>query len=206
MVDNKRPVPDINPASTELSPERSDALNSESLKSSPRTDDSARPELNSPATDSHRVPDMNEAGDHLAATSAGTLGGAALGATLGMVGGPPGAVVGGLIGGIVGGIAGNDIAQKANPEEEDAYWREQHQERPYFNETRNIHNDLDYDRDYRGAYEVGYKNRPLFDSDTHFEQVEPELQTQWEGSKGQSRLKWEQAKFAAKDAWLRAHR
>jgi hypothetical protein len=40
--------------------------------------------------ESNRIPDMNEAGDHLVATSAGTLGGAAVGATLRMVGGPPG--------------------------------------------------------------------------------------------------------------------
>jgi len=207
MTNTNRPVSDISPvASTERSSERSNSLNNDLIKSSPSTDASARPDLNSPATESHRVPDMAEAGDHLAATSAGTVGGAALGATLGMVGGPPGAVVGGLVGGIVGGLAGNDIAQKANPEEEDTYWREQHKDRPYFHETRTTHHDLDYDRDYRGAYEVGYKNRPLFDSDTHFEQVEPELQSQWEGSKGQSRLNWEQAKFAAKDAWLRAHR
>ena len=96
MTNTNRPVSDINPAaSTERSPERSDVLNSDSLKSSPSTDDSARPDLNSPATESHRVPDMTEAGDHLAATSAGTVGGAAVGATLGMIGGPPGAVVGG---------------------------------------------------------------------------------------------------------------
>jgi uncharacterized protein YcfJ len=206
MVDNKRPVPDINPASTELSPERSDALNSESLRSSPHTDDSARPELNSPATDSHRVPDMNEAGDHLAATSTGTLGGAAIGATLGMVGGPPGAVVGGLVGGIVGGIAGNDIADKADPDEEDAYWREQHRERPYFHETRNTYSDLDYDRDYRGAYQVGYGNRSQYDRNTEFEHVEPELRSKWETTKDQSRLSWEEAKYAAKDAWHRATR
>ena len=107
MTNTNRPVSDINPvAPTERSPERSDALNSNSLKSSPSTDDSARPDLNSPATESHRVPDMTEAGDHLAATSAGTVGGAAVGATLGMIGGPPGAVVGGLIGGVVGGLAG----------------------------------------------------------------------------------------------------
>lgn len=37
---------------------------------------------------------MNEAGENLVATGAGTLGGAAVGAAFGVVGGPPGAVVG----------------------------------------------------------------------------------------------------------------
>ncbi|WP_166168815.1 hypothetical protein [Acinetobacter sp. SA01] len=199
MVNTKRPVSDINPAvPTELAPKQNDAL--ESDQSSPSTIASARPDLNSPETKSHRVPDMNEAGDHLVATDAGTLGGAAVGATLRMVGGPADAVVGG----IVGSVAGNEAADAINPAEEDAYWRELHRDRPYFHETLNTYSDLDYDRDYRGAYEVGYKNRPLFDNDTHFEQVETELRTQWEAIKGQSRLDWEQAKYAAKDAWLRA--
>lgn len=206
MVNNKRPVSEINPASTEMSPEQGDAFNQDSLKSSPPTLDSARPDLNSPATESHRVPDMNEAGDHLAATGAGTLGGAAVGATLGMVGGPPGAVVGGIVGGIVRGIAGNDIAQTANPEEEDAYWREQHRERPYFHETRNTYADLDYDRDYRSAYQVGYGSRSQYDPNVEFEHVEPELRSKWENTKDQSRLSWEEAKYAAKDAWHRATR
>lgn len=201
MTNTNRPVSDINPpAPTERSPERSDALNSDSLKSSPSTDDNARPDLNLPATESHRVPDMTEAGDHLAATSAGTVGGAAVGATLGMIGGPPGAVVGGLIGGVVGGLAGNDIAQSANPEEEDHYWREQHKDRPYFHETRNTYNDLDYDRDYRGAYRLGYENRTHYND---FNQAEPDLRTKWEQAKGESRLNWEEAKFAVKDAWHR---
>jgi hypothetical protein len=71
MVNTKRPVSDINPAApTELAPKQNDAL--ESDKSSPSTIASARPDLNSPVTESHHVPDMNEANDHLVA---GTLGG-----------------------------------------------------------------------------------------------------------------------------------
>ena len=146
--------------------------------------------------ESNQVPDMNEANDHPVGTSIGTVGGVAAGSA--------GAVVGGIVGGIIGGVAGNEASDAINPVEEDAYWREQHRDSPYFHESRSTYDDLDYDRDYRSAYEVGYKNRPLFDSDTHFEQVETELRTQWEAIKGPSRLDWEQAKYAAKDAWLRA--
>jgi len=186
--------------------------------------------LNTPVKDNPRVPDMNEGEDNLAATSAGTLGGAAVGAVAGLVGGPPGAVVGGIIGGVVGGIAGNDIATPdhekqadnyQHPENfpeadnyrhpdhlraEDNYWRDEYHNRPYFNETRSTYGDLDYDRDYRGAYRVGYENRPMYEHDTDFDRAEPELRTKWEQLKGESRLNWEEAKFAVKDAWHRVTR
>jgi hypothetical protein len=180
-----------------------------------RTNVNADPATNtgSDRVASNRVPDMTEAGDHPVGTSVGAVGGVAAGAALGAIAqgaaigsaaGPVGAVVGGLVGGVIGGVAGNELAEALNPAEEDRYWREQHHTAPYFNEARNTYSDLDYERDYRGAYEVGYRNRALFDQDTHFEQVEPELQRQWEANKGQSRLDWEEAKYAAKDAWLRA--
>jgi len=166
-------------------------------------------------TESNSVPDMNEAGDHPVGTSVGAIGGVAGGAALGSIAagaavgstaGPVGAVVGGLVGGIIGGVAGNELAEALNPAEEDAYWREQHHKTPYFNETRNTYNDLDYDRDYRSAYQVGYGNRAQYDRDTEFEHVEPELRSKWESTKDQSRLNWEEAKYAAKDAWHRATR
>lgn len=225
MTNTNRPVTDFgNKTSTELPEERSDALNQDA------TDASARPDLNSPQKDNPRVPDMNEGEDNVLATSAGTLGGAAVGATAGLVGGPPGAVVGGIIGGVVGGIAGNDIASPDHPKQmdnyehpenhpeadnyqhpdtikqEDDYWRTEHTNRPYYTESRTTYSDLDYDRDYRGAYRVGYENRPLYDRQTDFEHAEPELRTKWEQVKGESRLNWEEAKFAIKDAWHRMTR
>ena len=188
----------------------------------PDTDlDSARPDLNIPDTKSHRVPDMHEGGDHPVATSAGTLGGAAAGAAIGAVGGPVGAVVGGIVGGVVGGLAGNEMAESARPtintpegialsgeekfQDHDHYWREQHHQTPYYNESRTVYGDLDYDRDYRGAYRLGYENRAHYDG-KEFNEAEPDLRTQWDQVKGESRLNWEEAKFAVKDAWHRATR
>lgn len=89
---------------------------------------------------------------------------------------------------------------------EDNYWRDEYHNRPYFNETRSTYGDLDYDRDYRGAYRVGYENRPMYEHDTDFDRAEPELRTKWEQLKGESRLNWEEAKFAVKDAWHRVTR
>lgn len=225
MTNTNRPVTEFGQkTSTELPPERSEDLNVHA------TDASARPDLNTPAKESHHVPDMNEGKDNVAATGAGTLGGAAVGAVAGLVGGPPGAVVGGIIGGIVGGIAGNDIATPdqakqadnyQHPENlaeadnyqhpdslnvEDNYWRDEYHNRPYYNETRTTYSDLDYDRDYRGAYRVGYENRSMYERDANFEHAEPELRSKWEQLKGDSRLNWEEAKFAVKDAWHRVTR
>lgn len=217
MTNTNRPVTEFShKTSTELPQERSEGLNINP------TDTNARPDLNTPVKDNPRVPDMNEGEDNLAATSAGTLGGAAVGAVAGLVGGPPG--------GVVGGIAGNDIATSdhgkqtdnyQHPENlpeannyrhpdhlsaEDNYWRDEYHNRPYFNETRSTYGDLDYDRDYRGAYRVGYENRPMYEHDTDFDRAEPELRTKWEQLKGESRLNWEEAKFAVKDAWHRVTR
>lgn len=148
--------------------------------------------------ESNQVPDMNEANDHPVGTSIGTVGGVAAGSA--------GAVVGGIVGGIIGGVAGNEAADAINPVEEDAYWREQHRDSPYFHESRSTYDDLDYDRDYRSAYQVGYGSRSQYDPNVEFEHVEPELRSKWENTKDQSRLSWEEAKYAAKDAWHRATR
>ena len=225
MTNTNRPVTEFShKTSTELTQESSECLNFNPDQTN------ASQDFNTPVKDNPHVPDMNEGKDNLAATSAGTLGGAAVGAVAGLVGGPPGAVVGGIIGGIVGGIAGNDIAtpdhQKQtdnyqHPENhpeadnyrhpdhliaEDKYWRDEYQNRPYFSEMRTTYIDLDYDRDYRDAYRVGYENRSMYDRDTDFDRAEPELRTKWEKLKGESRLNWEEAKFAVKDAWHRVTR
>lgn len=225
MTMTNRPGSDLNPDSpSDLTREQREALHHEkTLKNSPPTDESARPDLNIPNTESNRVPDMNEAGDHPVATSAGTLGGAAAGAAIGSVGGPAGAVVGGLVGGVVGGLAGNEAAEAARPtvdtpegialsgtenlqDDDDHYWREQYQHRPYYSEARTVYSDLDYDRDYRGAYRLGHEQRSHYDHDTDFDRAEPNLRQKWEQAKGESRLSWEQAKFAVKDAWDRITR
>ena len=209
MTNLDRNIPSSNlvqsTADKETLQQRSDALDSHTLRNSPPTLDKARADLNAPVAENARVPDMNEGDDNLVATGAGTLGGAAVGAVAGLVGGPPGALVGGVIGGIVGGIAGNDIAQPDH-KEEDRYWREQHQQTPYYSETRARYADLDYDRDYREAYRLGYDDRTHYASNINFDEVEPDLQRKWEQVKGESRLTWEQAKFAVRDAWQRATR
>ncbi|MDC4483164.1 hypothetical protein NQ758_10620 [Acinetobacter baumannii] len=182
--------------------------NSKPLQDISSTIDNARPDLNSPPTNNNHVPDMNEGGKNLVATGAGTLGGAAVGAAFGVVGGPPGAVVGGIIGGVVGAIAGSDIAQTNNQkddsndwQEEDNYWRENYKKMPYYTENKN----LEYDRDYRAAYRLGYENRVPNNAEINFSEVESKLKAKWEQVKGSSRLQWEEAKFAVEDGLKKIH-
>ncbi|MCO9028666.1 hypothetical protein [Acinetobacter baumannii] len=182
--------------------------NSKPLQDISSTIDNARPDLNSPPTNNDHVPDMNEGGENLVATGAGTLGVAAVGAAFGVVGGPPGAVVGGIIGGVVGAIAGSDIAQTNNQkddsndwQEEDNYWRENYKKMPYYTENKN----LEYDRDYRAAYRLGYENRVHNNAEINFSEVESKLKAKWEQVKGSSRLQWEEAKFAVEDGLKKIH-
>lgn len=199
----------INVIDTKLPTQKTSVLErDERLKSFSTDGESARPDLNSAPTNNNRVPDMNEGGEDLLATSAGTLGGAAVGVAMGLVGGPPGALVGGIIGGVVGGIAGNDIAQNDHPSDEDnykqqdSYWRENFDKTPYYQMNR----EMDYEQDYRMAYRLGYESRLKYHKNIDFIDVENDLKNQWEQIKGQSRLKWEEARFAVKDAWNRANR
>ena len=66
---------------------------------------------------------------------------------------------------------------------------------PYYTENKN----LEYDRDYRAAYRLGYENRVHNNAEINFSEVESKLKTKWEQVKGSSRLQWEEAKFAVED-------
>ncbi|HEX6306796.1 MAG TPA: hypothetical protein VFZ69_01345 [Longimicrobiales bacterium] len=141
-------------------------------------------------------PITGEPGAHPVGTGAGAAGGAVAGAALGsVVGGPVGAAIGGAIGAVSGGAAGSAAAEKLNPTEEDAYWRENFRKRPYADET------LSYDH-YRPAYRYGWESRVRF-TDRRWDEVERELERGWRENRGESRLGWPDAKLAARDAWQR---
>jgi len=125
---------------------------------------------------------------------------------IGSAAGPVGTAVGGVVGAVVGGLAGHGVGEVVNPTEEEAYWRENSLNTPYYTEARTSYSDLDYDRDYHTAYQVGYENRAHYDANTRFEDAESDLRIKWEQVKGESRLNWEQAKYAIRDAWNRVSR
>lgn len=87
-----------------------------------------------------------------------------------------------------------DVAESVNPTAEDAYWRENFKYRAYASGDA-------YDR-WRPAYQYGwlsfghYRGKP-------FDEVEPEMQHEWDNSQNGSQLTWEKAKDASRDAWMR---
>jgi phage tail tape-measure protein len=138
-------------------------------------------------------------GAHPIGTGVGAaLGGAAAGAAAGTVAGPLGTVAGAVIGGVAGGLAGKAVAEQVDPTVEDAYWRETHVSRPYYEQ------DYTY-ADYAPAYRTGWEARRQY-PDRDWDDVESEVGSSWDKTKGRSRLEWERAKLAARDAWHRVER
>ena len=146
--------------------------------------------------DANRDPITKEPGSHPIGTATGGTGGALAGAAIGgAIGGPVGAAIGGAAGALAGGLGGHEAAEKVNPTVEDGYWRENYTSRPY------VRDNVTYD-DYRPAYKMGWESRERFNG-RKFDEVEPDLQKNWASTRGNSRLEWNDAREAARDAWHR---
>ena len=123
----------------------------------------------------------------------GVAGGAAAGAAVGGMTGPVGAAVGAAVGAVAGAVAGR--MAKADPEAEDAYWRDNYTGRPY------VEQGSSYD-DYSPAYRYGVDAHSRYPNRS-FDEIEPDLSRDWGTSRGRSSLEWERAKHATRDAWQR---
>lgn len=133
--------------------------------------------------------------DHSVGEGAGAAGGAVAGMAAGAaVGGPAGAVVGAAIGAVAGGAAGHGIAVAVDPEEEDAYWRDNYRSRPY------VRSGAPYS-DYRDAYRYGWESRR---DNTSWD--DSNLERGWDTARRESSLTWAEAKDAVRDGWHRVER
>jgi phage tail tape-measure protein len=148
--------------------------------------------------DMNRDPISGAPGAHPIGTGVGATGGACAGATIGSVAGPVGTVVGGAIGAVVGGLGGKAAGEAMNPTAEADHWRSTYENEPYRKQ------EFGYS-DYEPAYKLGYSNRAQYQGQS-FDQAETSLQSDWERTKGQSRLAWEDAKPATRAAWHRVER
>lgn len=139
----------------------------------------------------------NPLGAHPVGTGVGAAAGAvAAGAAVGSVAGPVGAAVGAAIGGVAGGFAGKGIADLVDPEMEERYWRENWQGRSY------IDGGFTYDQDYGPAYRYGVDAYTRF-PERRYDEIETDLSAGWTGARGESRLDWDRARHATRDAWQR---
>jgi hypothetical protein len=139
-------------------------------------------------------PITGDPGAHPVGTGVGAaVTGAAAGLAGGALGGPVGAVAGAAIGAVAGGLAGKAVEEQFDPTAEDAYWQANYRSRPY------VERDAGYET-YRSAYQYGWEARNEF-RNLEFEEAEPELEKGWPSR--HSKLGWDQAKQAARDAWDR---
>ncbi|CAA9439732.1 MAG: FIG00348944: hypothetical protein [uncultured Phycisphaerae bacterium] len=156
--------------------------------------------------DANRDPITGAPGSHPIGTGVGAgLGGAgaaaagfAIGAAASGPAAPIGGAIGAVVGAIAGGLAGKGVAESVNPTEEDAYWRNEHKNRPYYESGRT------YD-EYAPAYRYGWESRSKHQG-RQFDEVESDLGRDWDRAKGKSSLGWDKAKHATRDAWHRVER
>lgn len=131
--------------------------------------------------------------DHSIGAGTGAVGGAITGAAVGSMAGPVGSVVGAVVGGVVGAKAGDSIAEAVNPTEYTDHFKTQYKSTPYYTAGREWN-------DYAPAYKYGYdtygQNRGQ-----KFEDVETNLERDWNRVKADSRLEWNEAKQAVRDGW-----
>jgi hypothetical protein len=136
-------------------------------------------------------------GSHPVGVGAGAAGAGAAGAAIGAaVGGPIGAVVGAAVGAVAGGLGGKAAAESVNPSVEEAWWRDNYRNRPYAKQ------DISYET-FQPAYEFGWQARMMHPG-AEWDQIASDLGKSWEMDRqGKTKLHWDDAKHAAKDAWDR---
>lgn len=80
-------------------------------------------------------------------------------------------------------------------ENERAHWKQQFSNEPYYESGRDF-------SDYDEAYRIGTEGRELH-SGKRFEQIEPDLQREWEQGKDATSIGWDKARQAVRAAWDR---
>ena len=150
------------------------------------------------ATDANRDPISGKSGSHPVGTGVGATGGAVAGAAIGSVAGPVGTVVGLATGAVVGGLTGKAVAEKLDPTVEDAYWRTNYSKQQYVERHATF-------ATYQPAYRTGYEGRNRYPGKT-YQEVEADLQRDYERSAGAATLAWDKAKHATRDAWNRGEK
>ena len=127
-------------------------------------------------------------------------GGAAAGAATGTVAGPVGTAIGAAVGAVVGGLAGKSVAERIDPTVEEAYWREQYAQEPYYESGRSFD-------DYAPAYRAGYETRSRYYSEPRtFEEVERDIEAEYNRRRAHTGMPWVEARRPAQAAWDRAAR
>jgi len=153
--------------------------------------------------DANRDPITDAPGAHPIGSGVGAAVGTVVGAAAGALGGPAGMAAGAaigaaVVGGVVGGLAGKAAGERMDPTVEDAHWSKSYASAPY------VTKGSDY-KTYQPAYKYGWESYSRYDG-RKFDQVESDLGRDWEKNRGESKLTWDNAKPATRDAWHRVER
>ena len=89
--------------------------------------------------------------------------------------------------------AGDAIAEAVNPTEYSRHFESTYRSTPYYSAGREW-------TDYEPAYKYGYDTYSQYRG-RKFEDVETDLERNWEATKANSRLAWSEAKGAVRDGW-----
>ena len=131
--------------------------------------------------------------DHNIGSGTGAVAGAVTGAAVGSAGGPVGSVVGAVVGGVVGAKAGDSIAEAVNPTEYHDHFKTEYKNTPYYTAGREWN-------DYEPAYQYGYDTYGQYRGQ-RFEDVESDLERNWDKTRAKSSLEGNEAKQAVRDGW-----
>lgn len=131
--------------------------------------------------------------DHSVGAGTGAVGGAIAGAAVGSMAGPVGTVIGAVAGAVGGAKAGDAIAEAVNPTEYNRHFETSYQNTPYYSAGREW-------SDYQPAYQYGYDTYGQYRGQ-RFEDVEDTLERNWDATRANSRLAWNEAKGAVRDGW-----
>ncbi len=122
-----------------------------------------------------------------------SIAGAAAGVAVAAFGGSVGEMVEAVTSAFAGGLTGNSVTETFDPTKEEEYWRDNFPKRLWYDA------DATFD-DYESAYRFGWESRLKY-RDRKFADVEQELSREWHESESKSHVTWDQARFAARDAW-----
>ena len=131
--------------------------------------------------------------DHSVGAGTGAVAGAVTGAAVGSAAGPVGTLVGAIAGGVMGAKAGDSIAEAVNPTAYTEHFQTQYKSTPYYTSGREW-------SDYEPAYKYGYETYGQYRG-KKFDDVESELERNWDKTRANSSLAWNDAKYAVKDGW-----
>jgi hypothetical protein len=141
------------------------------------------------------APGSHPVGTGIGAAAAGAAG-AAIGSGIPGVGTAVGGAVGAVVGAVAGGYAGKGIAEAIDPTVEENYWRGEYTNRKYYDSA------MDYESDFAPAYRYGWESYTVY-GDRPIQDVDSDLRAGWAKTRGKSRLEWDRAQHAVRDAWDR---